>query len=138
MALTTTLDLFASDVLLGGVQSSDLGFTKTEASVTWTADMSLGTLVAVAADGTAVAITSSNLSAANGVITDANAYLNASSYTVGQAYPFVVAQRGCTFNKTKLLLSGTYTGANLTTACTALASAGMNKITSDYVVQSVS
>ena len=133
--LTTTLNTFVSDVLLGKVLSSDLGYNVTEASVTWTADMGLGSLVAVAADGTAVAITSSNLASANGVIIDENAYLNAGSYTVGQAYTFVVAQRGCTFNGTKLVLSGTYSDANKATAVAALAAAGANKITTKFVVQ---
>lgn len=89
---------FYSDLVLGVVEASNIGYSVEEVSVTWAASMAAGALLK--ADGTWAAIAE----AANVayVLIDARVTREAQDFVVGTQYKLVVAERALTLNKNLL------------------------------------
>jgi len=92
---------FYSDLVLGKVDSSDLGYSVEEVSVTWADDMTCGALLK--ADGTwAVAADAADVAS---VLIDARVLRESQDFVVGTQYKLVVAKRAMTLNKNLLKYS---------------------------------
>lgn len=125
-----TLDKFQSEVVLGKVASSDLGYGAEEVTVTWTDGMGMGSALV---DGAwATAATAANV---NGVLIDPEAEsYDGVAKVAGQTYTMVVAKRGYTINSQYfniLMASGT-TQTDVDNAIAAFEAAGANKVTDKY------
>ena len=123
-----TLDTFKSDVLLGRVGSSDLGFSFVEATVTYEEGMEMGAALELVA-GKYVWVVAANVANTVGILVDASAQgyddvtLEAGDQTL------VVAVRGVTINKNKVTLADSVLEADITAASVAFEKAGANKVT---------
>lgn len=131
-----TLDTYKSDVVLGKVQSSDLGYSVEEVTVLWD-DATTGTDGAMGMGAALYNNAGVYTWAAAANVGDVVACLvdpQAEAYdgvplVGGQQYTMVVALRGHTIAQDKFTLAGTTTGANKTAAIAAFEAAGMNKVT---------
>lgn len=120
---------FYSDIVLGKVDSSDQGYSFKEMGIQYAAGMKAGMIVKE--DGTLAA--SGDAAQAYGVLVDHDlvpAYEPITPFKVGTKYNFVVAVRGLTLNKSKIVFSDGSTGIN-ETAIKALEARGL-KITDKY------
>lgn len=129
-----TLNKFQSDVVLGGVQSSDLGYSVEEVTVTIAAGMNMGSVL----ESTSVAgkytwVDTANIANANAILIDPRAEGYEETLPDGD-HTLVVAKRGTTANKTLLNFSGTVTAPNQEIAFAAFEVAGANKVTDKFVV----
>ena len=104
----STLQKFVSDVVLGKVGSSDLGYTTEEITVTYAAGMDVGALVTSAGAWVAAA----GYATIYGVIVDMKAKNLDGGLTAGETFPWVVAVRGTTFKGDKLKYSDATIDAN--------------------------
>lgn len=116
---------FYSDLVLGTVVSSDLGYSVEEVSVTWAANMAPGALLK--ADGTWAAI--ADAATVSSVLIDARVTREAQDFVVGTVYKLVVAKRALTLNKNLLKFSD---GAINTAGVAALEAKGI-KVTDKVV-----
>ena len=124
--MSNTLTTFQSDVLLGTVQSGDLGYSFTEATVTIKAGMKMG----AALESTSVAgkftwVVTDTAANCDAVLIDPRAEGYAETLPAGD-HTLVIAQRGVTINKAFFALDG---GLDATAAITAFEKAGANKVT---------
>lgn len=104
----STLQKFVSDVVLGKVGSSDLGYTTEEITVTYAAGMDVGALVTSAGAWVAAA----GYATIYGVIVDMKAKNLDGGLTAGEKFPCVVAVRGTTFKESALKYSDAAINAN--------------------------
>lgn len=116
---------FYSDLVLGTVVASDLGYSVEEVSVTWAANMAAGSLLK--ADGTWAAI--ADAATVSSVLIDARVTREAQDFVVGTVYKLVVAKRALTLNKNLLKFSD---GAINAAGVTALEAKGI-KVTDKVV-----
>lgn len=128
-----TIKEFMSDIFFGGVLSTDSGYTVKEGTVTWSADLKVGTALKVVA-GKYVAATDSDDAAIVGVLADYRAlpsYTEVEGFVAGTDYPMTVGVRGLTVNATKFVYAdGTAVSA---AGIAAFEAAGTNKVTSKYL-----
>ena len=97
----STLQKFVSDVVLGKVGSSDLGYTTEEITVTYAANMGVGSVV----NSSGVWIATAAAANTYGVIVDMKAKNLDGKLTVGATFPCVVAVRGTSFKGSKVLFT---------------------------------
>lgn len=129
-----TLNKFQSDVVLGGVQSSDLGYSVEEVTVTIAAGMSMGSVLeATSVAGKYTWVATATVADANAILIDTRAEGYEETLPDGD-HILVVAKRGTTANKTLLNFSGTVTAPNQEIAFAAFEVAGANKVTDKFVV----
>ena len=107
-----SISQFYSDLVLGSVVSSDLGYSVEEVSVTWAANMAAGALLK--ADGTWAAI--ADAATVSSVLIDARVTREAQDFVVGTVYKLVVAKRALTLNKSLLKFSDGFIDAAGVTA----------------------
>lgn len=122
------LNTFQSDVLLGSVQSSDLGFAFEEVTVT----IEDGMLMGAALESTSVAgkytwVVPATVANCDAVLIDPDAEGYDTPLVAGD-YTLVVAKRGCTVAEGKFAIDGG-NAANKASAIAAFEAAGMNKVT---------
>lgn len=129
-----TITTFQSDVLLGSVQSSDLGYPFAEVTVLWD-DATTGTDGAMAMGaavydngGTFTWADAANVANVVGVIVDPLAQQYDETLVGGQTYTMVIAKRGCTIAEDYFTLAGTTTLTNKTDAIAAFEAAGANVV----------
>lgn len=129
-----TISTFQSDVLLGHVQSSDLGYSFKEVSVLWDATttgtdgaMAMGAAVYDNA-GVFTWAAAANVADVVGVVVDPLAQQYDEPLVDGQQYTMVIAVRGATIAEQAFSLAGTTTGANKTAAIAAFEAAGANTV----------
>ncbi len=125
--MTATLTTFQSDVLLGTVQSGDLGYPFEEATVTIAAGMKMG----AALESTSVAgkytwVVEATSGDCDAVLIDPRAEGYVANLPAGD-HTLVVAKRGCTINEAEFTVVGA--AAVKTAAITAFEKAGGNKVT---------
>ena len=96
-----TLSKFVSDVVLGNAGSSDLGYSYEEITVTYAANMDIGSVV----NSSGVWIAAAAAANAYGVIVDMKAKNLDGKLTVGATFPCVVAVRGTSFKGSKVLFT---------------------------------
>lgn len=89
---------FYSDLVLGVVEASNIGYSVEEVSVTWAASMAPGALLK--ADGTWAAI--ADAASVAYVLIDARVTREAQDFVVGTQYKLVAAERAMTLNKNLL------------------------------------
>ena len=121
------LDTFQSDVLLGSVQSSDLGFAFDEVIVTMTADMKMGAALELVGNKY-IHVVAANVANCTAVLVDPDAEGYDGALPAGDHH-LVVAKRGCTIAFNKLTLADSTTAADLKAAAAAFEVAGGNKVT---------
>lgn len=123
-----TLDTFKSDVLLGNVQSSDLGYSFVEATVTIAAGMVMGAaLESTSVPGKYTWVAPATIADCDGVLVDPDAQGYVTPLAPGD-HTLVVAVRGCTIADDKFVINGGTEGNRLT-AVAAFEAAGANKVT---------
>ncbi|ULG01448.1 hypothetical protein phiA019_0102 [Aeromonas phage phiA019] len=120
-----SISQFYSDLVLGVVEASDIGYSVEEVSVTWAASMAAGALLK--ADGTWAAI--ADAASVASVLIDARVTREAQDFVVGTQYKLVVAKRALTLNKNLLKFSD---GAINAAGVTALEAKGI-KVTDKVV-----
>ena len=103
-----TLSKFVGDVVLGNVGSSDLGYCFEEITVTYKANMDVGSVV----NSSGVWIAAAEAANTYGVIVDMKAKNLDGKLTVGATFPCVVAVRGTTFKQSALKYSDAAINAN--------------------------
>ena len=96
-----TLSKFVGDVVLGNVGSSDLGYCFKEITVTYAANMDVGSVV----NSSGVWIATAAAANTYGVIVDMKAKNLDGKLTVGATFPCVVAVRGTSFKGSKVLFT---------------------------------
>ena len=123
-----TLDTYKSDVVLGKVQSSDLGYGVDEVTVTIEAGMKMGAaLESTSVSGKFTWVVAGTVDDCDAVLIDPQAEGYDGELPAGD-YTLVVARRGHTIAEDKFeLKSGT--AANKLSAIAAFEKAGMNKVT---------
>ena len=109
---------FYSDLVLGVVEASNIGYSVEEVSVTWAAGMAAGALLK--ADGTWAAI--ADAASVAYVLIDARVPREAQDFVVGTQYKLVAAERAMTLNKNLLKFRD---GAINAAAVTALEAKGI-------------
>lgn len=124
--MTAILTTFQSDVLLGTVQSGDLGYSFDEVVVTIKDGMKMG----AALESTSVAgkytwVVTATAGDCDAVLIDPRAEGYAETLPAGD-HTLVVAKRGATVNKAFFALDG---GSDATAAIAAFEKAGANKVT---------
>ncbi len=124
--MTAILTTFQSDVLLGTVQSGDLGYSFEEAVVTIKDGMKMG----AALESTSVAgkftwVATATADDCNAVLIDPRAEGYVETLPAGD-HTLVVAKRGATINKAFFALDG---GSDAAAAIAAFEKAGANKVT---------
>lgn len=97
----STLSKFVGDVVLGNVGSSDLGYCFEEITVTYAANMDVGSVV----NSSGMWIATAAAANTYGVIVDMKAKNLDGKLTVGATFPCVVAVRGTSFKGSKVLFS---------------------------------
>ncbi|MCP3683200.1 MAG: hypothetical protein GY861_10970 [bacterium] len=129
-----TISTFQSDVLLGHVQSSDLGYSFKEVPVLWDATttgtdgaMAMGAAV-YDNSGTFTWAASANVADVVGVIVDPLAQQYDEALVDGQTYTMVIAVRGATIAEQAFTLAGTTTPTEKATAIAAFEAAGANTV----------
>lgn len=121
-----------SDVFVGEVQASDLGYTREEVTVTWTAGMTVGALLEVVG-GKYIWTVPANGANVKAVLIDRRALPeNNTAFVAGTDYTLTVLVRGATVNTGKLSFTTTATAPQLAAAATALNALGI-KTTSKFV-----
>lgn len=123
-----TIDTFQSDVLLGNVQSSDLGYSFEEVTVTIEAGMVMG----AALESTSVAgkytwVVPAQVANCDAVLVDPLAQGYDGALAAGD-HILVVAKRGTTIADNKFVINGG-TEPNRQSAIDAFEAAGGNKVT---------
>ena len=96
-----TLSKFVGDVVLGNVGSSDLGYCFEEITVTYAANMDVGSVV----NSSGVWIATAAAANTYGVIVDMKAKNLNGKLTVGTPFSCVVAVRGTSFKGSKVLFT---------------------------------
>jgi hypothetical protein len=131
-----TIDRFIADIVLGGVNSSDLGYGVEEVSVYWADDMVAGAILEYDSTNDYYTwVASTDVTGASAVLIDVEsleAHMDYDDLTAGTEYTMTVAKRGMTINVTELSLSDySYDddADTVTSAAEYFAAAGMNKIT---------
>lgn len=122
-----TLDTFQSDVLLGTVGSSDLGYTVEEATVTYASGMKMGAALELVS-GKYIHVVAANVANTVAVLVDPAAEGYVEDLTAGD-HTLVIAKRGTTINLNKLTLADSTDTADILAAATAFEAAGANKVT---------
>ena len=123
------LKQFVSDVLLGKVGSSDLGYSVTEGTVTFATGMKAGAALDLIG-GKYVWSTIATAANAVGVLIDVQATDGLDGDLVNATdYEMIVAVRGVTVNKNYFNLSDQASGAGVDAAAAAFEAAGANKVT---------
>jgi hypothetical protein len=125
-----TLDTFKSDVLLGSVQSSDLGFAFEEATVTMAAGMKMGAALELVA-GKYIHVVAANVANCTAILIDVDAEGYDGDLPAGD-HTLVVAKRGTTINLNKVTLADSTDAATIRLAADAFEAAGSNKVTDKY------
>jgi hypothetical protein len=123
IATYTSSDRY-TDLVLGQVDATDLGYSFETVNVTKTATTRIGSLLAGATE-----IANAAAATANGVIVWVDSYNGLDDFAVGATVPCVVAKRAVTLNQNKLVFTD---GAVNATAITALNAFGI-KVTSKIV-----
>ncbi len=125
--MTATLTTFQSDVLLGTVQSGDLGYAFEEAVVTIADGMKMGAaLESTSVEGKYTWVVDATKADCDAVLIDPRAEGYVETLPAGD-HVLVVAKRGCTINEGAFTVSG---GAAVKTAAVkAFEKAGANKVT---------
>ena len=96
-----SISQFYSDLVLGVVEASDIGYSVEEVSVTWADGMAAGALLSAAGVWLAVADAATTAS----VLIDARVTREAQDFVAGTQYKLVVAKRALTLNKNLLKFS---------------------------------
>lgn len=122
-----TIDTFQSDVLLGKVQSGDLGYSVEEVVVTIADGMTMGAALELSA-GKYIWVVAANVANTVAVLVDPLAEGYVEALTAGD-HTLVIAKRGVTINKNKLTLADSVVAADITAAAVAFEAAGANKVT---------
>jgi len=111
----TTLNKFYSDVVLGKTASGDLGYSVSEADVTWATGMTTGALL----EGTDAAgytwAAAASIASVTGILIDSRALGYDETLVAATDYTMVVAKRGMTVNLNYLAFSDA-TGATAAVA----------------------
>lgn len=127
--MTATLNNFHSDVLLGGVQSADLGYSFEEVSVTIADGMRSGAVLEPSGANW-IWVVAANVANASAVLLDIRAdqetQLTAGNHTL------VVVRRGATINDNRLSFSGAVNATQRAAAISALNDEGIK--VSDKVI----
>lgn len=124
-----TLETFQSDVLLGQVGSSDLGYTVEEVVVTIAAGMKMGAALELTG-GKYVWVEAANAANTNAILVDPAAEGYVEELAVGD-HTLVVAKRGCTINKNKITYADGSDSAVVDAIAAAFEKAGANKVTAN-------
>lgn len=122
-----TIDTFKSDVLLGKVQSGDLGYNTEEVTVTIEDGMKMGAALELVA-GKYIWVVAANVANTVAVLVDPLAEGYEDDLEAGD-HTLIVAKRGVTINKNKLTLADSVVAADITAAAVAFEAAGANKVT---------
>ena len=126
-----TIETFQSDVLLGKVQSSDLGYGVEEVTVTIEDGMEMGAALELVS-GKYVWVVAANVANTSAVLIDTLAQGYVAPLEAGD-HTLVVAKRGATINKLKLTLADSVVEADITAAAVAFELAGANKVTDKFL-----
>jgi hypothetical protein len=127
-----TLEKFYSDVVLGGVQSSDLGWSFEEATVTVTAASTAGMLLEVSGTKLINVVDGASTTEADAVAVLVDVRVDQGDGLAAGDHVLVVAKRGVTVNKNYVKMADGTTGAAKAASATAIAAfeaAGANKVT---------
>ena len=122
-----TLDTFQSDVLLGQVGSSDLGYTVEEATVTIQAGMKMGAALELVG-GKYIWVVAANVANTAAILVDPDAEGYVEELSAGD-HTLVVAKRGTTIALNKVTLADSTDAATIRSAADAFEAAGSNKVT---------
>ncbi|AUR84685.1 hypothetical protein NVP1063O_018 [Vibrio phage 1.063.O._10N.261.45.C7] len=122
-----TLDTFQSDVLLGQVGSSDLGYTVEEVTVTIQAGMKMGAALELVG-GKYIWVVAANVANTAAILVDPDAEGYVEELTAGD-HTLVVAKRGTTIALNKVTLANSTDAATIRSAAAAFEAAGSNKVT---------
>lgn len=122
-----TIDTFKSDVVLGKVQSGDLGYGVEEVTVTFQDTMKMGAALELVA-GKYIWVVAANVANTVAVLVDPLAEGYETALVAGD-HTLVVAKRGHTINKNKITLADSVVAADITAASVAFEAAGANKVT---------
>lgn len=121
------LDTFKSDVLLGRVGSSDLGYTVEEVTVTIQAGMKMGAALELVG-GKYIWVIGANAANTTAILVDQDAEGYVEDLPAGD-HVLVVAKRGCTINKNKITYADGTVPATIDAIAAAFEAAGANKVT---------
>lgn len=128
-----TLDKFYSDVVLGGVQSSDLGYSFEEATVTVDAASTAGMLLEDDGTGKLInVVDGDSTTEADAVAVLVDVRVDQGEGLAAGDHVLVVAKRGVTVNKNYVQMADGTSGdakAASATAIAAFEAAGANKVT---------
>ncbi len=130
-----TIEKFMSDVVLGSVMSSDLGFSFEEVTVTWSDGMEAGAFLELSGD-TYIWVETANVANTVAVLADVQALPSHPDYddlADGTTYTMNIAKRGVTVNYNELTLSDSTDTSVIDTAVPYFEAAGMNKVTDKFV-----
>ena len=125
-----TLNTFQSDVILGSVQSSDLGYTVDEVTVTIQDGMKMGAALELSG-GKYIWVAAANVANTTAILIDpeAEGYDQENGVLPAGDYTLVVAKRGTTINLNKVTLSDSTDAATIRAAADAFEVSGSNKVT---------
>ena len=129
--MTATLNNFHSDVLLGGVQSADLGYSFEEASVTVGAGQTLRSGAVLEPSGANwIWVVAANVANAEAVLLDISA--DQDTALAAGNHNLVIVRRGATINDNRLSFADTVNATQRATAISALNDEGI-KVTDKVI-----
>ncbi len=120
--MTATLNNFQSDVLLGGVQSADLGYSFEEVSVTIADGMRSGAVLEPSGSNW-IWVVPANTANAAAVLLDTRA--DQETQLAAGNHTLVVARRGATINSNRLSFTAAVNATQLAAAVSALGDEGI-------------
>lgn len=123
-----TLDTFQSDVLLGSVQSSDLGFSMEEVTVTMATGMKMGAALELVG-GKYIHVVAANVANTVAILVDVDSEPVDGVELAAGDHTLVIAKRGTTINLNKVTLADSTTPSVIRAAADAFEAAGANKVT---------